>query len=179
MTAPQIQQDPHQPKEVAVHMVPRVRTHRLPAGRRNRQCLRFPLTYPIDRIRRAKATLRDPVLKRLRSPPILPRILTEWSRTGSRLSPNRKISNRQHIPLGYIRQFRPNRLLHFQQSNLLHIRSHPCGIPSTHPRQILLPRVGRSRQNPNVRALFHQVHTRNPSHKSHQPDSPGSCAVTV
>lgn len=163
-------------------MVLRARTHRPPAGRRNRQCLRFPLTYRIDRIRRAKATLRDPALRHLRSPPILSHTLTEWFRMGSRLSPNRKTSNRQRIPLGFIRQFRPNLLLHFQQNNLLHIRSHPCGIPSINPRQISPPRGGRSRQNPNVRALFHQVRTRNPSLKSRQLDPthlPGSCEATV
>lgn len=159
-------------------MVPRARMLRPPAGRRNRQCLRSPLTYRIDRIRRAKATLRDPALRHLRWSPILPHIL----RMGLRLSPNRKTSNRQHIPLGSIRQFRPNRLLHFQQNKLHHIRSHPCGIPSIHPRQISVPRVGRSRQNPNVRALFHQVRTRNPSPKSRQLDPThllGYCVATV
>lgn len=163
-------------------MAPQTRMHHLPAGRRNRQCLRFQLTYLIDRARRAKSTLRDPALRLLRSPPILLRILTGWPRTGSRLSPNRKISNRRHIPLGSVRQFRPSLPLHFQQSRPLHIHSHPCGIPSTRPHPISLPRVGRLRQSPSVRAPFHQAHTRNLSHKSHQPDPTrlqGSYVATV
>jgi hypothetical protein len=72
------EEDPHRQREGAVHMVPPTRVHHLPAGRRNRQCPRFPLTYPTDRMRRAKDTPRNPDLRPRKSPPRLLRFLTGW-----------------------------------------------------------------------------------------------------